>query len=75
MKEGEREKAWDDRKERMMLGFLADLEDKAFIKSTNSVTGEVELFGHPIADMEATIRICGEWDREDLKAIIIARAG
>ncbi len=62
-------------KERMLIGFLKGLDEIAFVKSTNSVTGEVEEFPAATEDMEATIRICGEFDREDLKDFIVSRAG
>ena len=62
-------------KERMLVSFLRALDDIAFVKSTNSVTGEVEEFPRAVTDMEATIRISGEFDREDLKKLIVSRAG
>lgn len=62
-------------KERMLIGFLKALDDIAFVKSTNSVTDEVEHYPPAVTDMEATIRINGEFDREDLKNLIVSRAG
>ena len=70
-----REARIDAMKERMLVGFLHDLEQLAFVKSTNSISGEVEEL-HPIVeDQEAIIKICGEWDREDLKHLLMSRAG
>lgn len=65
----------DQIKERMLASFLKDLESLAFVKSTNSVTGEVEHLNPVVEDMEAVIKISGEWDREDLKNLLISRAG
>lgn len=65
----------EEMKERMLRSFLKALDDIAFVKSTNSVTGEVEEFLPAVTDMEATIRINGEFDREDLKNLIVSRAG
>jgi hypothetical protein len=56
-----------DRKELLLLAFLKVLDKYAFVESINSVTGEREQFQRAVTDMEATIRISGEWDREDLK--------
>ncbi len=74
MKEEERQKSIDNMKERMLLSFLKSLDNIAFVKSTNSVTGEVEEFPTAVEDLEGTIRISGEWDREDLKDLIVSRA-
>ena len=65
----------DDIKERMLKSFLEGLNEIAFIKSTNSITGEVEEFPTATEDLEAVIRIKGEFDREDLKNFIIGRSG
>ena len=73
--EQERLKAVDEMKERLLKGFLLDLQAHVFVKSTNSVTGEVEILPSVVEDMEAIIKINGEWDREDLKNILSARAG
>lgn len=62
-------------KERMLTSFLKGLSDLAFVKSTDSVTGEEEELNPVIEDMEAIIKINGEFDREDLKDFIISRAG
>jgi hypothetical protein len=40
------------------------LDDVAFVKSTNSVTGEVQEYPPAIVDMEATVKINGEFDKE-----------
>ena len=71
----EREKRIDDMKERMLKSFLRGLDNIAFVKSTNSVTDVVEEFPSATEDMEGIIKICGEFDREDLKDFIISRAG
>lgn len=63
----------EDMKERMLISFLKGLENLAFVKSTDSVTGEVEEFRPAVEDMEAVIRISGQWDREDLKNFITSR--
>ncbi len=65
----------DEMKERMLLGFLEALRDIAFVKSTNSVTGEVQKVDADIVDMEAIIKINAEFDREELKSILVSRAG
>lgn len=50
--------------------FLEVLDKNVFVKSTNSVTGEVESLNPAVEDREGTIYISGEWDREDfLKAL------
>lgn len=49
--------------ERVLIG----LHNLSFIKSTNSITDEEEILHPVVQDMEATIRISGEFDREDLK--------
>ncbi len=71
----ENEKHIDAMKERMLLGFLKSLDDIAFVKSTNSVTGEEKILVPVIEDQEAIIRICGEFDREDLKNLIASWVG
>jgi hypothetical protein len=71
----DQEKRIDDMKERMLLSFLRALDDIAFVKRTDSVTDEVEHYPPAVTDMEATIRISGEFDREDLKNLIVSRAG
>lgn len=71
----ENKKSIDAMKERMLLGFLKALDDIAFVKSTNSVTGEEKILIPVIEDMEAIIKIHGEFDREDLKDLIVSRAG
>lgn len=69
------DKAIDNRKEGLLTGFLRDLEKLAFVKSTNSVTGEVEELNPVVEDMEAIIRINAEFDREDLKDLLMSRVG
>lgn len=71
----DQEKRIDTMKERMLLSFLHDLEQLAFVKSTNSVTNEIEELNPIVEDQEAIIKISGEWDREDLKNLLISRAG
>jgi hypothetical protein len=66
----ERQKFIDKIKEDMLVDFLKDLNRLAFIKSTNSISGKVEHFPEAVEDMEAVIRINGEFDREDLKDFI-----
>jgi hypothetical protein len=57
-------------KEKMLEILLKGLDKNVFVKSTNNVTGEEEHLEPVIEDMEATIAISGEWDREDLKNIL-----
>ncbi len=45
--------------------------DHQFISSTDSITDEVENFPDAITDMEATIRINGEFDKDDLEEAIM----
>lgn len=71
----EKEKAIEEMKERMLKGFLAALEEIAFVKSTDSISGEEVELNPIIEDMEAVIKINAEFDREDLKRLIISRAG
>jgi len=71
----ERQKRTDEMKERVLLVFLDTLREKAFVKSTNSVTDDVEELNPVVEDMEGIIKISGEWDREDLKDLIVSRAG
>lgn len=54
-------------KEEILQTFLKELAELAFVKSTNSITGEVEEFPVAYHDQEAIIVINGQWDREDLK--------
>ena len=75
MKTTDYEKQIDAIKERMLVGFLKDLEQLAFVKETNSVTGEQKELNPIVEDMEATIRIDAEFDREDLKNLLMSRAG
>jgi hypothetical protein len=57
--------------ERVLVEFLKRLQKEAFIKSTNSITGKEENLNPEVEDMEAVIKINGEWDREDLKGILL----
>lgn len=59
----------DEEKLRKLLKGLSDI---VFVKSTNSFSGEEEQQYHEIVDMEAIIRICGEFDREDLKKLLLS---
>lgn len=43
--------------------FWKMLEANQFVKSTNSVTDEVEEYPPAIVDMEATVKINGEFDK------------
>ena len=43
--------------------FWKMLENNQFVKSTNSVTDEVEEFPPAIQDMEAVVKINGEFDK------------
>lgn len=70
----ERAKFIDKIKEDFLVDFLQNLDKLAFVKSTNSVTGEVEEFPKAVEDMEDTIKICGEFDREGLKDFIYSFA-
>lgn len=60
-------------REKILLNFLDALRQNVFVKSTNSVTDEVEEMDNTIEDMEAIIKISGEWDREDLKNILLGK--
>lgn len=57
--------------EERFRNFLKGLNDLAFIRSENSVTGKIEEFPEAVTDLEATIRIDGEWDTEGLKSFIL----
>lgn len=57
-------------KEKLLERFLQGLNQCVFVKSTNSVTFEQEELHPEIEDMEAVIKINGEWDREDLKTLL-----
>jgi hypothetical protein len=62
-----------ERQEENLLSlFLRGLNNDVFVKSTNSVTGKEEELDPVILDMEAIIKISGEWDREDLKKILLS---
>lgn len=61
----------EEAKEQALEKFLGYLTQNVFVKSTNSITDEVEELTPKILDMEAIITISGEWDREDLKNILI----
>lgn len=65
----------DAMEERILLGFLKDLRNLVFVKSTDSITGEVEDLDSIIEDMGAIIRISSEFDREDLKNLLVSRTG
>jgi len=43
--------------------FWKMFEGMAFVKTTNSITGEVEENPTPLMDMESTIGISGEFDK------------
>lgn len=75
MNQEEEDKRIDDLKERMLKSFLYDLEQLAFVKETNSVTGQSKVLTPVIEDQEAIIIINGEFDREDLKNLLLSRAG
>lgn len=64
-----------ERKEEILRGFLHDLNQIVFVKSTNSITDEVKELNPVIEDMEAVIKINGEFDREDLINLLISRMG
>ena len=57
-------------KEKLLTDFLKQLDKHVYVKSTNSVTGQVEELKPTIQDQEEIIIISGEWDREDLKNIL-----
>ena len=57
-------------KENVLKMFLEKMNEHVFVKSTNSVSGEVEELKPVVEDMEAVIKLSGEWDREDLKEIL-----
>lgn len=57
--------------ENLLSNLLKGLNENVFIKSTDSVSGEEEHLTPVIEDMEAVIAISGEWDREDLKKVLL----
>jgi hypothetical protein len=63
------EKGWRDG-ETILKQFLELLNEHVFVNSVNSVTTKEEKLNPVIEDMEAIIKICGEWDREDLKGML-----
>lgn len=67
-----KEEKIEDDKERLLRGFLERLSESVFLRSTNSVTDEVEHLNPKILDMEAIIEISGQWDREELKEILLS---
>lgn len=67
--------AIEEMKERILIGFLDALREAVLVKSTDSISGEIEYLEPIIEDMEAIISIKGSWDREDLKNLIVARTG
>ncbi len=64
-----------EKEEKMLSEFLAALNEHVFVKNTTYVFDdqqETEEVLHPIIeDQEAVIIIKGEWDREDLKGILL----
>lgn len=60
----------DQQKEEYLEILLKGLDEYVFVKSIVSATGRVEHLNALVQDMEATIRISGEWDREDLKEVL-----
>lgn len=49
---------------------LEELHINVFVRSTDSISGEVTQLDPQVQDREATIYLNGEWDREDLKKIL-----
>lgn len=47
--------------------FWKMLENNQFVKSTNSITDEVEEFPPAIQDMEAIVKINGEFDKHAIE--------
>ncbi len=68
-------KTIDEMKERMLKSFLYNLDQLAFVKSTDSVSGKEEELNPVVEDREAIIIIQGEFDREDLKNLIVSISG
>lgn len=62
-------------KERMLKNFLKSLNDLAFVQSRDSITGQIEELNPVIKDMEEIIEISGQFDREDLKNLIVSISG
>jgi len=58
------------KEEKKLEKFLKGLYEIVFIAETDSVSGKRVKLEPKILDMEATIRICGEFDREDLKELL-----
>jgi len=52
--------------------FWKKLEDYRFIQSTDSITGEITEIDGGIEDMEAVVRINGEFDKHDIDSLIIS---
>jgi broad-specificity NMP kinase len=50
--------------EQEIEAFWKMLDNSQFVKTTDSITGEVEVHPEAIVDMEATVRINGEFDKE-----------
>lgn len=63
-----------DWKEEVLNGFLRGLRENVFVSSVNSVTTREELLRPEVNDLEAIIEISGQWDREDLKNLLVATA-
>lgn len=61
----------DNKKERVLKKFLLGLDRISFVHSVDLATSQVETYPPAIEDREGTIRIDGEWDREDLKNFIV----
>lgn len=57
-------------REIMLQSFIDKIRKSAFVNSVNSVTTKEEKLNPVVEDMEAIIKISGEWDREDLKKIL-----
>lgn len=58
------------REEDTLIELLRLLKENVFITSQDCETGDIEQLNPRIEDLEGTIIISGEWDREDLKRIL-----
>lgn len=64
------EKHLEEEKEKILKIFLEDMSAMVYVRETNSFSGEMFDIPNEVEDQEATIRLDGTWDREDLKDIL-----
>lgn len=61
-----------DLAEKILLFLLKELKEEVFIQSEDAETGKIEKYRPKIEDRWGTIVISGEWDREDLKKLLLS---